>query len=530
MKKKGGFIPFPAPFEKWVIPLVLLAAGLLIFFERLHTYSEPLETDLATYAVAAHEMLQGRDLYSDLWDNKPPGLYAAYAVGEMLAGYGPSGIFALNLTASMVLLCAFFFAGSAGGFGQRAGLWAALFFAIVSGDPFLQANQPSTELLMNLFLMAAFWLWLGLKPDSPRLYRAAGIGLLFALGSFIKQPLLITLPLLGLTHVLHSWRNPAFRRQAVLQMAEVFSAVALVWALLLGYFLVQGRLRDMVWILVDFNRFWVSQTSWSHLSQLGLSDLFPVCTAFLWPLGIFAWGVALYFLSKSLHRFTWSLWTALTLSSLAMVVASGFYYSHHYQLYFPPVILGAAWAVAGLEKSAFLRSRRWRFLPGLILLGWLAFHEGPFYRHSAEEWSIAKFGGPSCIQTREWGERLGTLLKPGESFYQWGWATELYFYSGHDPVPGIFYSAPLYEGPHRQNYTLKTLGQLQASPPEVFVVGKPSSREDLRFWMETPLRPWMEKNYKPWDGPEAHDGFYFFILKNGRLNREGISLGNPSPN
>jgi hypothetical protein len=43
---------------------------------------------LTTYAVIAHEMLDGKQLYSDLWDHKPPGVHVTYAVAELLAGYG----------------------------------------------------------------------------------------------------------------------------------------------------------------------------------------------------------------------------------------------------------------------------------------------------------------------------------------------------------------------------------------------------------------------------------------------------------
>jgi len=51
-------------------------AGLsgLIFFARLHTYGEPLERDLTTYAVIGHDMLGGKTLYTDLWDDNPPAI------------------------------------------------------------------------------------------------------------------------------------------------------------------------------------------------------------------------------------------------------------------------------------------------------------------------------------------------------------------------------------------------------------------------------------------------------------------------
>jgi len=76
---------------------ILISLGLLIALARFHTYDEPFERDLMTYAVMAHEMLAGRELYSDLWDIKPPGIYLTYAAAELIAGYGPSSIYLLYI-------------------------------------------------------------------------------------------------------------------------------------------------------------------------------------------------------------------------------------------------------------------------------------------------------------------------------------------------------------------------------------------------------------------------------------------------
>ena len=47
-------------------------------------YNEPLERDLTTYAVIAHEMLEGKALYSELWDHKPPAIHVTYAAAELI--------------------------------------------------------------------------------------------------------------------------------------------------------------------------------------------------------------------------------------------------------------------------------------------------------------------------------------------------------------------------------------------------------------------------------------------------------------
>jgi hypothetical protein len=59
---------------KKILPVAaLIGLCALIFLLRLRTYDERLERDLTAYAVIAHEMLNGKNLYGDLWDRKPTG-------------------------------------------------------------------------------------------------------------------------------------------------------------------------------------------------------------------------------------------------------------------------------------------------------------------------------------------------------------------------------------------------------------------------------------------------------------------------
>ena len=54
-----------------IVALCLVLSAVLLFFLRMHTYDEPFQNDLTLYSLIASEMLQGRELYSDLWDHKP---------------------------------------------------------------------------------------------------------------------------------------------------------------------------------------------------------------------------------------------------------------------------------------------------------------------------------------------------------------------------------------------------------------------------------------------------------------------------
>src|SRR5689334_17517525 len=107
---------------------VWVLAGLLLlgFLTRLHTYNEPLETDIAEYAVVGHELLNGRQLYSDIFQQRPPLIYATYALVEKLVGYGQQEVFLLGFLAFALTLLGIYRAGSLGRFGEKGGIWAAL--------------------------------------------------------------------------------------------------------------------------------------------------------------------------------------------------------------------------------------------------------------------------------------------------------------------------------------------------------------------------------------------------------------------
>src|SRR5438105_14544310 len=141
--------------KNWSV-VVLLALCALIFCSRLHTYHEPLQRDLTTYAVIAHEMLAGKSLYQDLWDHKPPAIHVTYAAAELIAGYGRNSIFLMNVAAAMATLMACYFAGSARGRGPLAGIVAATLWTLASGDLAIEGNQPNTEVFLNVLLTTAF--------------------------------------------------------------------------------------------------------------------------------------------------------------------------------------------------------------------------------------------------------------------------------------------------------------------------------------------------------------------------------------
>src|SRR5713101_6940915 len=121
--------------------LFLLGLSCFIALARFHTYNEPLEHDIMATAVMANELQAGGPFYSELRDIKPPALYVAHVAGQYLFGDGLGYLYALNVSLAVITLFGVYVAASSNGMGPTAGLWAAVFWTLISGDLDLQANQ-----------------------------------------------------------------------------------------------------------------------------------------------------------------------------------------------------------------------------------------------------------------------------------------------------------------------------------------------------------------------------------------------------
>ena len=214
--------------------LPLLAA--IIFFARLHTYYEPMDRDAGTYATFAHEMLNGKQLYKDMGDQKPPAIHVTYAIAELIAGHGRGAIFLLTVTASISTLCAIYCAGAV--IGPGAALWAAIFWTIISGDLGLEANQPNTEVFTNSLLTWGLVILL----HKRRAWSPWIAGFCFAAATLYKHSLVVTPALLCAAYAL--WpRTPITRTRALADVAIIAAIGLVAWCSMVGYTAWDRRLK-----------------------------------------------------------------------------------------------------------------------------------------------------------------------------------------------------------------------------------------------------------------------------------------------
>ena len=158
---------------------------------RFHTYDEPIQCDITLYSSYAHELLNGRFLYSDLWEQKPPAVFLTWALGEWVTGYGKGCVFFLNVLASILTLLGVYRAGTFLGGQKSTGLFAAFLWVIISGDIGLEANQPNMEVFINAVIVWLFNLLLLETHQKLNPKLTSAIGSLAAILSLYKQYFII---------------------------------------------------------------------------------------------------------------------------------------------------------------------------------------------------------------------------------------------------------------------------------------------------------------------------------------------------
>jgi len=489
------------------VTVFLGACAVIIFLQRLHTFQEPLECDTALFSVLAQEWRMGRPLYSDLWDNKPPGIILTYAAAQAVAGSGPRAILFLETLASVLTLLGIYYAAFWMTGDRHAGLWAAAFWTLVNAAPYLEADQPAAEVFVN-----ACWVW-GVawafrawqeKEVSRDLWIA---GSFLAAAGFYKHHIALVNGIIVLSFMgaritsIKRWRS--FIGPALLPL---LAPTALLWTAIFSYFTATCR-GPILWdTLVTYSRFYAANTPFTS----GFNrEIFYV----LAPLTLLA-VVGFFLAFKSKNR-RWILMLGYAAAAWAGIILPGRFYAHYYQLLLPPLAMAAGAATSLIGRDRKLSRTSWASFawPGAIAATLLMI-ELPFYRLNATEWSQLKYG-EVYVTVKTMGEEIGQNLLPGETFYEVGYEPGLYYYSRRRPPTGILMADHWETGPLQKPFTERILQDLQERKPELLIT--------TTFWLsakghaQLPLMQWCLDHYRPFPRHSHHGPFLLFARKGGLL-------------
>ena len=485
---------------------VFILFSIFIGIIRLHTYHEPLERDLALYAVIGHELNQGRELYSDLWDHKPPAIYATFALADRIVGYGPQQIYFLNWGAAVLTMLGLFLLVNSITGNRTVCLWAVVFWLVISGDLHLQANQPNSEVFINVCMVWGIALFLSSRNRCLWILT----GILFALASLFKQ--IIVVPILAMLGTALLW--PLMDRKTVVAKTLIIGISGIVvWGSVMGYFALTDRWDAFYEAVFEYNHVYAGNLFDNIVKGLKPGHVVPgYLAAIALPfelLVIVGFVLSLYNKISGRH---WLFWIAWSVGTWVAVSLPGRFYPHYYQFWLPVIVVGGSlglWCIALVGRPWLVHGA------GIIVLLLLLFHEVPFYQMPAKDWSKEKYGNVFAT-SEKLGKELNQLLRPNETFYELGEEAGLYFYSQRSPLTGFLFYYHLIQKPFGLKFSQRVVTDLDKAPPDLFIIKK---SVDSILGTNHPIIQWFTTRYSPAHLSHVKGPFNFFVRKGSELEK-----------
>jgi len=317
----------------------LLIGGLILFvlMIRFKLLSVPFERDEGGFAYIAYQMLEGKSLYLDLYEIKPPLLYIIYAFFISLFGHSVEGIhFGLLLFDVAYIITLFVFAKYF--FDKTVAVVAAFAFAILSLSPnLLGFAAHATHFAILPGLIGLFLLIKAIDDKKRSFFLFAGLAC--GLAFLVKQQAIHFMLFAGFYVIFE------FVRQKSIDWKEWFISETLLvvgsvtpYLLVVFYMLVRGHFDDFWFYTVTWPTEFAtsSQTGANYeIFKLQINRVIPN-QEWLWYLGI--GGIISMFLVQIENR--WRVFTLLFTLFMAFAVATGFhFYAHYFVVLIPALAL-----------------------------------------------------------------------------------------------------------------------------------------------------------------------------------------------
>jgi hypothetical protein len=482
----------------------LAGSLLLVLLRALPNLSYPIGRDQASYLVIGEGLLRGQRLYRDLWDVKPPGIFALYAPLVKLFGHVMWSVGLIDILWLLaVSYCLFRFTM------RFLGPHAAAVAVVVNAswhcaNGYVDAAQP--ECFVMLLVFAGYFLVAGKGRSQPARDLLAGLCLGGAF--WLKYNTLAFLPLLAVFPYL-DWRGfdlkPCrFRlliswRAWLSRVAPLLAGLLITVGVVVAYFCLTGLWASFrAGHLAIVPRYGAASEAMPH---------FWIVAGARALLGLGWWTV----LATGVSVFTAG---ECDLSRLLPVLASaamGFAVTAS-QLRFPPYafettypFLAAIWgylalkSYEGLKGLAQQKDRQWMAkllavaLLAIIVVGplrtevktitgryrdlaWWRRDSLDFFTHYPAVHFVAENldGELRVIRT------LRSLSAPGDGMFIWGTAPLIYYMTGlRPPTRFLVTNHPLISPWGRPEWRDELVRDLEKTPPAFLVVARRDKVPDI---------------------------------------------------
>ena len=335
---------------------------IIVFFVilRLPSLIEPVwYADEGIYEVIANAMHNGRVLYSQVWDNKPPLLYILY----FLTG----NLFGIKLLSIMFGIgeVYFFYKIAKVLFNrQKSILISTILFTILLGSPFIEGNIANAENFMILPILVSFYILL--RKNSLQINDGIWAGIFFFIALLLKFVAVFDLIVWVIWASIHeAWGKGVHTslrfKKSVIYMVGVLTLLGVVTA---GVLLLFGILGDF------YNAVFVGTISYiSEKNTAGLSNSLLIIKIIL--LFTLTWAIFLYRKKLSKETMFILLWTNF---SLFNVFFSQRLFLHYLLLLAAPFSLLVGSVIDSLGKKRLILSLITVICTILIWLSFTFYH------------------------------------------------------------------------------------------------------------------------------------------------------------
>jgi len=439
---------------------LLALAVLFVVVRALPILSFPMGRDQATYLVVGKGLLEGKQLYRDLWDIKPPGIFIVYAGIAKLFGRAMWSVAMVDILL-LLLISYLLFRFTEPYLGRAGAALAVMVHASMHGEmAYFWITQPET------FQVACVLAGYLLMKRRGRWWEASSFvaGLLLGYACWLKYngvaflPFLLFLPFLDTSgldreppRVSHSipWRNWLARAALLLAGLAAAIGIVLAWIVFKGAW--PAMKEAQFELLPRYAAMAVQRRPHYLLSVFARTNYFLG----EWNLWATLAGLLVAWMRRDLRRFAPVFLAALT--AYAAVVMQVRFHDYYFQTCYP--FFAAIWAylvVSIYEGTCVLarnlRQRGWRLAAGLV---WIVFAEGVFWPLPGEFNKLTM----RYEELREWRADPETFYsnyprqlpveflrgqfdvihylekngRPSDGVYLWSADCAIYYLSGHQP-------------------------------------------------------------------------------------------------
>lgn len=465
----------PTPPNFWTWDIFLLGGVLLfVLMARLNLLGVPLERDEGGFAYIAYQMIEGKQLYVDLYEIKPPLLYMTYALFITIFGHSIEGIHTGLLVFDLAyIIILFFFARSF--FDKTVALVASFAFAILSLSPnLLGFAAHATHFAILPGLGGIVMLIKALEDNNKKLFLGAGLA--FGIAFLYKQQV-IHFMLFGGFYTLFDfirkkpidWKN-WFVSELVLVVGSI-----LPYALVLLFMVITGRFDDF-WF---YTFTWPSEFATS--SETGASwyifnlQINNVLTNQEWLWYLAPAGLVALFLVPTDNRWRFFLGSFTFFMSLS--VATGFhFYQHYFVVLIPAIALLNGFFVrnVGLLINKVLKVKWGIVFPLLFFaLAWFQIiqHDSSyFFKPDSEKILRKAYGTNPFPESPVIGEFIQANSQPTDKIIVACSEPQIGFYAQRESVTGHAFTYPLVDnGTYMTRLQDEFIKNITEEKPEISV-------------------------------------------------------------